>query len=482
MKRIDELSIDPKTPFEGDDLGREPQAAALLRLVKTVGSSSLVVAIKSPYGSGKSTFLRRLAPYFEANRVPAVSLDLWKQDYMPDPLLAYIGALKKRIEILNGPTKATAGNAISNLAKYGSQICGPIVAALAEEIPAGKTLKAIAKLITEGSKKALDAQKEHEESVEGFRDSLIKARDALTDRAADMEIAPIAFIIDELDRCKPDFAMRALERIKHFFDIEGVVFVIATDDANLPAAVQTVYGIGQDADRYLRKFIDFEFNLPAPPADQFCKYLFKQFSLETLAGSSIDDAARELATRSDQFRENPRHLRYTLAGLREAFPVFAEALKLSLRDQLQAFGAAVAVIRSAPPGFPILPSVLVCCVCVRYVDQPLYDNLRSNHFSLRALIEGGMLSSTNPKAARIGIEKPRTLLSGGLKVIGIKDFQQAARELADVMNSSSFPPAQRTVADQTLEIFQGYKDSLDDYCNKLLAMCEIYGPSIEADV
>jgi predicted KAP-like P-loop ATPase len=33
------------------------------------------------------------------------------------------------------------------------------------------------------------------------------------------EKKPLVFIVDELDRCKPEFAIRLIERIKHFFDI-----------------------------------------------------------------------------------------------------------------------------------------------------------------------------------------------------------------------------------------------------------------------
>lgn len=70
--------------------------------------------------------------------------------------------------------------------------------------------------------------------------------------------------IDELDRCRPDFAVKTMEIIKHFFDITNVVFVFSVDLEQLSKTIQKVYGIGIDTDAYLRKFFDFIYNLTSP--------------------------------------------------------------------------------------------------------------------------------------------------------------------------------------------------------------------------
>lgn len=53
---------------------------------------------------------------------------------------------------------------------------------------------------------------------------------------------PAFIFIDELDRCRPSYAVEMLETIKHIFDISGVVFVVATDTEQLQHAVKVVYG------------------------------------------------------------------------------------------------------------------------------------------------------------------------------------------------------------------------------------------------
>jgi energy-coupling factor transporter ATP-binding protein EcfA2 len=69
------------------------------------------------------------------------------------------------------------------------------------------------------------------------------------------------FIIDELDRCKPSFAMETLEIIKHFFDVDNCVFIIAVDKIQLQEAAKTIYGQDMDSEKYFSKFFDYQHNL-----------------------------------------------------------------------------------------------------------------------------------------------------------------------------------------------------------------------------
>lgn len=66
--------------------------------------------------------------------------------------------------------------------------------------------------------------------------------------------APAFILIDELDRCRPSYAVEMLETIKHIFDIPGVVFILATDTEQLQHAIKVVYGEGFNASAYLRRF------------------------------------------------------------------------------------------------------------------------------------------------------------------------------------------------------------------------------------
>lgn len=73
---------------------------------------------------------------------------------------------------------------------------------------------------------------------------------------------PIVILIDELDRCRPTYAIEVLETIKHFFDTEGCTFLIATNTHALESSIQSVYGSRFDAKHYLRRFFDRKISLP----------------------------------------------------------------------------------------------------------------------------------------------------------------------------------------------------------------------------
>lgn len=89
------------------------------------------------------------------------------------------------------------------------------------------------------------------ELVKDFLDALINERG---DR--------LVIFIDELDRCKPDYALSLMERIKHFFDDERVTFVFAVNLSQLQHTVKSYYGSEFDATRYLDKFFDIQMALP----------------------------------------------------------------------------------------------------------------------------------------------------------------------------------------------------------------------------
>ena len=69
------------------------------------------------------------------------------------------------------------------------------------------------------------------------------------------------FIIDELDRCKPNFAINTLEIVKHFFDIKNCVFIICVDKQQIEESIKTIYGSGISSNKYFSKLFDYQFNL-----------------------------------------------------------------------------------------------------------------------------------------------------------------------------------------------------------------------------
>jgi len=77
--------------------------------------------------------------------------------------------------------------------------------------------------------------------------------------------------VDELDRCSPMYAVRFLERVKHFFSCPNVKFVFSTNLRQLGATIQNFYGVTFNSTRYLNKFFDFTTELPPVSQDQYLR-------------------------------------------------------------------------------------------------------------------------------------------------------------------------------------------------------------------
>ena len=80
---------------------------------------------------------------------------------------------------------------------------------------------------------------------------------------------PLIVFIDELDRCKPTYAIRLLETAQHFFTVRNVVFVLGLDREQLGHSIKAVYGNSFDSDGYLRRFFDIDYRLPNSSRDLF---------------------------------------------------------------------------------------------------------------------------------------------------------------------------------------------------------------------
>jgi hypothetical protein len=138
------------------------------------------------------------------------------------------------------------------------------VAAVGEGVGAG--IEAIGDKLTElADRHAQDLIRDYrnrKRSRREFKKSMAQLIASLAPDDVD-KVGPLIVIVDELDRCRPDYAIKVLEEIKHFFDVPGVAFVLAIHREQLSASVQSVYGINFKSDDYLRRF--FDWSMPLRP-------------------------------------------------------------------------------------------------------------------------------------------------------------------------------------------------------------------------
>lgn len=185
---------------------------------------------------------------------------------------------------------------------------------------------------------------------------------------------PIIFIVDELDRCRPDYAVSILEQIKHFFSVPNIVFVLSIDKEQLGNAVRGVYGSDKiDADEYLRRFIDIEYSIPEPEDDEFYKYLFDYFRFDEFFNSKDRRQLRNTQNDTKNF--------FTICKL-----LFTNT-SIPLRQQEKIFVLARLSLRTFKEYNDLIPFVYMFLIYIKVVHSNVYDKIRNKQLTLLQLQE-----------------------------------------------------------------------------------------------
>lgn len=184
---------------------------------------------------------------------------------------------------------------------------------------------------------------------------------------------PLVFIVDELDRCRPDYAVEVLEKIKHLFSVDGIVFVLSIDKKQLGNSVRDYYGSDLiDADEYLRRFIDITYTLPEPSYESYCKYLYDYF-------------------RFDEFFSSDDRSQYSFSDERSAFITFAHKLsvvnQLTLRRVEKLFAHTRVTVRSFNSNQYVFPDMIFLLIYCREFESELYDAIHSIKIDTNRLTE-----------------------------------------------------------------------------------------------
>ena len=288
--RIQPLDIEvpqgpDEDPFENDLLDRKETVEVLTHLVGSI-DGPCVIAVDSEWGSGKTTFLRLLAQYLRNNRFPVVEFNAWETDFAGDPLVALSAELTDgfddylELESDNVKRLKLASRKLLRLA------APPALRAATGGLV---DIDAILKQWDEDSESYAEVRlrqyQEGKQYVEDFRNSLASMAATLS---KSHDGRPIIVSIDELDRCRPSYAIELLEIAKHLFSADHVVFVLALNRDELAHSIKAVYGRDFDALGYLRRFFDVDVMLPEPDRASLISSLLENTGFHSYFRSTLD--------------------------------------------------------------------------------------------------------------------------------------------------------------------------------------------------
>lgn len=369
--KLSPLEIPSDQPFRFDRLNRGEPVTTLVSLIQSL-SGPYVIAVDSPWGTGKTTFLGFLRAVLDSSGLACLYFDAWKTDFSSDPLIAFLGELNDNL--LND-TKDNSrfnqffGNAkriASVLARRAIPVAGKIATAGILDLD-DFTEQTISEFVGTQLNDVVDSYTAEKKLIQTFRENLFDALDSIDSSQINRKLI---IIVDELDRCKPTYAIQLLERIKHLFDLKNVIFIVALDKQQLGVSLGAVYGAGIDADEYLRRFFDLEYSLPKADPSEFTKCLYERFGF-------------------DEFFDTRTHseLRHEKQHLLETFVALSQLLGLSLRAREQCFARIrIALLMTKENHFlyPILVSTLAM---LKVANPSLYRGFAFGSTTAREVID-----------------------------------------------------------------------------------------------
>jgi energy-coupling factor transporter ATP-binding protein EcfA2 len=330
--RAHDINLDgPDGVFAEDCLRRQPAVELLCDVLATTESPA-VVALNGKFGSGKSTFLKMCIAVLRQREVTVVDIDAWQQRYTGDALVDLIGALSdaipteqerlhKVLRLAGRIARGAAWNAVGHLS---GGVLAPVDSSTADTSPIADWHK--------------------------FKEARDELREVIGD-VATAQADRIVFVIDELDRCPPAYALDMLDRVRNVLDIPGIVVLFGITRSQLVHAVRQEQGASCDAGAYLARFFDREIQLRTP--------------------SSVDTSnlIRRETSRLPHLTEFQRSPWGTSWG--ELLQGTAELLGARLRDIQQFLCAADTVLWLARDQAQVTALMLLT---LRHVDRDIYDD------------------------------------------------------------------------------------------------------------
>ena len=279
----------PDKPYLHDLFGRNQFGDALTSLLRNV-EEGVVLCVDAKWGDGKTTFARMWMADLKRQGIRSIYFDAYEHDYADDPFVVFSAELIK-LTAEGFPQQATIQNLkhefkTAAIRMGGKMLCTtPRMAGINEHgSRAGQTgVEADASTVSGHVARALEERIAGINSHDEFRHKL----SALGSAVRQEQNFPLLIIVDELDRCRPDFALSLIERIKHLFSTSNVSFVLLANTTQLESCVKLVYGADVDARNYLHKFFTLCTKLPGSYLDRggndrakYCRYLIKHFGVD----------------------------------------------------------------------------------------------------------------------------------------------------------------------------------------------------------
>ena len=279
-----------------DILGRENTIQDLYNIIQSASKNNAYCsfAIEGNWGIGKTFILEKLEEKLEVeinqetgqNRYFVFHYNCWKYDYYDEPAIAIVSALKDKVDAENCVQ-------IVGTIKDSWKIAKNIVNNMAKEIVKNKIgidiVQVCDDIVEEGNNRK-DKEREFD-SLFAFKRTLDHVRKQIKELANDKTVV---IVVDELDRCMPNYAIKVLERLHHIFEkIDNVLLIIAVDSNQLNQSIREIYGESVDTEHYLKKFISFNYKIDVGNTQKSAMEKFQNYFQEFIDYQNVEETLIE---------------------------------------------------------------------------------------------------------------------------------------------------------------------------------------------
>lgn len=266
----DENESESESIYEKDLLSRKVFVDKMIEVTEIIATNrkNVCYALNGAWGVGKSFVLDLFEEYVKneqseetaSNKYFLFHYNCWEYDYYEEPLVAIVSSMLDEIE----KQEKLFSSQAKYLIKSALKIIGKGLLAKGNEFVEEKTginLEEVAAAVKDANDARIKELEENQKFDSNF--NFKKALNAMKETVKSIsKEKTLIFVVDELDRCLPEYAIKVLERLHHLFDnVPNVQMIIAVDKKQFEYTVKNIYGNDTDVDKYLAKFINFEMSL-----------------------------------------------------------------------------------------------------------------------------------------------------------------------------------------------------------------------------
>lgn len=247
--------------LQKDLLNRDVDVENVLQIIRAASTRKqrLSFAIDGRWGCGKSFFVNILSEKLKTEFF-VFKYDSWDNDYYDDPLIGMLDSIKDDLNklYLNDKTLDVAAKKILGIV---ISLIGSFLDNVFSTKLGFKPIKSIRKIKDFWNECSDDAKINDDfnpyNKLKAAKQIIIASMNKLS------KIKPVMFVVDEIDRCLPNYTLRIIERIHHISEnVDGCITAFAVDTKQLQKIIELVYNKEEYTVKgYLRKVIDFTYDL-----------------------------------------------------------------------------------------------------------------------------------------------------------------------------------------------------------------------------